>query len=106
MPDVADRAAAAGGTALAGALWRARPAGFRDYVHRRRYDFGRGSAAAWSFIALARGDRGLPDAKSWRELEAYLKGAGAPEAQLAAARSVWRSFTAHRSRAARDGGFR
>ncbi|WP_129794292.1 hypothetical protein [Sphingosinicella sp. CPCC 101087] len=80
-------------------------ASFREYVDARKYDFGRGSAAAWNFIALARGDRNLPDARSWRELEAYLQTAGLPEAQVAAARSVWRSFTAYRSRVRRQDPF-
>jgi hypothetical protein len=81
-------------------------ASFREYVDGRKYDFGRGSAAAWNFIALARGDRHLPDARSWRELEAYLEAAGLPDAQVAAARSVWRSFTAYRSRVRRQDPFR
>ena len=99
MPDLAERLPAdPGGMVLAR---RGPTAGFRDYVDARKYDFGRGSAAAWSFIAHARGDSGLPDAKSWRELESYLRQSGSPDDRVAAARSVWRSFTAHRSRVRR-----
>ena len=100
MPDLSDPCRPAAGAAAFG-LWPPAPAGFRQYVDARKYDFGRGSAAAWKFIAAARGDGGLPDARSWRELETYLRSVGSPDEQLAAARSVWRSFTAHRSRVRR-----
>ena len=74
-------------------------ASFRDYVLARKYDYGRGSAGAWRFIAEARGDRDFPDARNWRELQAYLERRGASADLVKAARSVWRSFTVHRSRA-------
>jgi len=100
MHSLVDRGGGRGTGAFA--HWNGAPASFRDYVDARKYDFGRGSAAAWSFIAVARGDRSLPDVKSWRELEAYLRSVGSPDDRVAAARSVWRSFTAHRSRARRQ----
>ena len=71
---------------------------FRDYVMTRKYDFGRGSRDGWRFIAFARGARDFPDARSWRELEAYVERRGLAEEFANPARSVWRSFTAYRSR--------
>lgn len=86
----------------AAATWpvpTARTAGsFRDYVLARPYDYGRGSPGAWRFIAELRGERDLPDARSWAELRAYLEARQASGETLRAARSVWRSFTARRSR--------
>ena len=69
----------------------------------RRYDYGRGSPAAWAFIACARGDRNFPDAASWRELEQYLVRVGAATELIVGAKSVWRSFTALRSRLRAEG---
>ena len=74
------------------------PISFRDYVLGRKYDFGRGSTASWAFIAFARGDPDFPDIASASELYSYLGGAGASEAMAAAARTVWGSYTALRSR--------
>jgi len=71
---------------------------FRDYVLHRKYDYGRGSAASWSFIAFARGDRRFRDVGSSRELLAYLKEAGASEELVLGARAAWNSFTVYRSR--------
>ena len=76
---------------------------FRHYVETRKYDFGRGTRAAWAFIAAARGDPHFPDARSWRELRRYLEASGANDAKLAAARAVWSSYGAWRSRARRSG---
>ena len=74
---------------------------FHNYVLTRKYDFGRGSAAVWSFIAFARGDAGFPDARSWRELRAYLVAVGVDPQSIEAARTAWRSFKALRSRSRR-----
>lgn len=79
---------------------------FRDYVLTRKYDFGRGSDAAWRFIALARGDRALPDIADRQELDAYLARTGLMGEMRVGAYSTWRSYTAYRSRmrgAARGG---
>lgn len=70
---------------------------FRDYLLARKYDFGRGSEAAWRFIALARGDSGLPDIGDRRELEKYLARNDFSGEIRAGAHSAWRSFTAYRS---------
>ena len=71
---------------------------FRDYVLARKYDFGRGSAATWAFIAYARGDRTFPEIATQRELDDYLARAGVSGELATAARSVWSSFTSYRSR--------
>lgn len=78
------------------------PLSFRAYVMVRKYDFGRGSSAAWRFIAFARGAADFPDAASWRELEAYLERAGRTGEYIGPARTVWNSFTAFRSRTNRS----
>ena len=74
---------------------------FREYLEARRYDYGRGSAAAWAFIAFARGDRELPDVRAWRELNEYLVDVAARLELIDGARTAWRSFNAHRSHARR-----
>lgn len=75
---------------------------FRGYVLTRKYDFGRGTASAWSFIAFARGDPGFPDAQSWRELHTYLIRNGVDPHLIEAARTAWRSFKALQSRFRRE----
>lgn len=77
------------------------PLSFRDYVLGRKYDFGRGSAASWTFIAFARGDANFPEIATGPELQAYLAQAEVPSGLAAAATSVWRSYTALRSRKGR-----
>ncbi len=72
---------------------------FTDYVKTRRYDFGRGTRAAWQFIAFARGDAAFPEPGGWRDIEDYLRRLGSDEYLIQGARSVWRSYTARRSRA-------
>ena len=75
------------------------PVSFRDYVLGRKYDFGRGSTASWAFIAFARGDPNFPDIASSSELKDYLRRVGASRRQrAAAAKTVWGSYTALRSR--------
>lgn len=74
------------------------PVSFRDYVLGRKYDFGRGSAASWGFIAFARGDADFPEIATAAELQAYLERTGVPDAMAAAAKGVWRSYGALRSR--------
>lgn len=74
-------------------------ASFADYVGNRRYDFGRGTSAAWLFIAFARGDAQFANPASWRELEQYLTSVDADPSLVKGARSVWRSYVACRSRA-------
>ena len=71
--------------------------GFRAYVATRKYDYGRGSAAAWRFISQARGDPAFPEIESWAELRAYLQSSGASGEIVLGARSAWRSFVARRS---------
>ena len=71
---------------------------FREYLKLRKYDHGRGSVEAWKFIALARGDSGLPEIECWRDLENYLEANREDPELIRAALSVWRSFTAYRSR--------
>ena len=73
------------------------PVSFRDYVDGRRYDFGRGRAASWAFIAHARGDAAFPDVRSWAELRRHLEDAKAEPELVRGAQSVWRSFIAYRS---------
>lgn len=66
--------------------------GFHEYLKRRRYDFGRSSAAGWAFIARALGDPNLPDATAWAELRDYLQAQGEPPQALEAARTVWKTY--------------
>lgn len=49
---------------------------FLNYIHTRRYNFGRGAESSWTFIAAARGDPNFPDTRSWRDLRDYLVAAG------------------------------
>ena len=74
------------------------PVSFRDYVLGRKYDYGRGSTASWAFIAFARGDPKFPDIASSAELKDYLRRVDAHETAGAAAKTVWGSYTALRSR--------
>ena len=76
--------------------------GFRAYIATRKYDYGRGSAAAWRFISQARGDPAFPEIESWPELAAYLHSNGASGEIVLGARSAWRSFIARRSHARRS----
>jgi len=68
---------------------------FRAYVLGRTYDYGRGRADSWAFIAFARGDEEFPEIASLTELRRYVGDARAE--LLEGATSVWRSFVAHRS---------
>lgn len=64
---------------------------FLNYIHTRRYNFGRGAESRWAFIAAARGDPDFPDTRSWRALRDYLVEAGM-EDMLDAAGVVWRTY--------------
>ena len=64
---------------------------FLNYIHTRRYNFGRGAESSWTFIAAARGDPDFPDTRSWRELRHYLVEAGMDD-MLNAAGVVWRTY--------------
>ena len=64
---------------------------FLNYIHTRRYNFGRGAESSWAFIAAARGDPDFPDPRSWRALKDYLVEAGM-ENMLDAAGVVWRTY--------------
>lgn len=64
---------------------------FLNYIHTRRYNFGRGAQSSWAFIAAARGDPEFPDTGSWDELRDYLVQRGMGD-MLVAARVVWRTY--------------
>lgn len=64
---------------------------FLNYIHTRRYNFGRGARSSWTFIAAARGDPNFPDTSSWPELRDYLVAAGM-EDMLDPAGVVWRTY--------------
>ena len=64
---------------------------FLNYIHTRRYNFGRGAESSWAFIAAARGDPEFPDTRSWRELRDYLVEAGMDD-MLDPAGVVWRTY--------------
>lgn len=74
------------------------PVSFRDYVLGRKYGYGRGSTASWAFIAFARGDPKFPEIASSAELKDYVGRVGAGQGMAAAAKTVWGSYTAIRSR--------
>ena len=65
---------------------------FREYILGRRYNFGRGTDAAWEFLALAIGRDDLLDSGSLSQLEARLGADGAPGRLIQGARSAWRSY--------------
>lgn len=81
-------------------------ASFSAYVEHRRYDYGRGTPEAWRFIAFARGTEGFPDPTCWRDLQVYLESIDADASLVKAAKSVWKSYTAGRSRADQAAGLR
>jgi hypothetical protein len=64
---------------------------FLNYIHTRRYNFGRGAESSWAFIAAARGDPDFPDTRSWPELRDYLVEAGMDD-MLDSASVVWRTY--------------
>jgi hypothetical protein len=64
---------------------------FLNYIHTRRYNFGRGAQSSWKFIAAARGDPNFPNIGSWPELRDYLVEAGM-EDMVDAAGVVWRTY--------------
>ena len=64
---------------------------FLNYIHTRRYNFGRGAETSWTFIAAARGDPNFPDTRSWRDLRDYLVAAGMDD-MLDSAGVVWRTY--------------
>ncbi|HLL32185.1 MAG TPA: hypothetical protein VK403_14440 [Allosphingosinicella sp.] len=64
---------------------------FLNYIHTRRYNFGRGAESSWAFIAAARGDPDFPDTRSWRELRDYLVESDMDD-MLDAASVVWRTY--------------
>jgi hypothetical protein len=64
----------------------------RAYLCGRRYRSGRGRADAWAFLAEAVGDASFPNARSWRELLAYLDGTGRDAETVEAAKVLWRSY--------------
>jgi hypothetical protein len=64
----------------------------REYLRGRRYRSGRGRADAWAFLAEAVGDASFPNARSWRELLAYLEGTGRDTDTVEAAKVLWRSY--------------
>lgn len=66
---------------------------FIDYVHHRRIS----DSPAGDFTRDARRDEDMPDAKTWRELETYLRSKRASEPAINAAKSVWKSYLSARN---------
>lgn len=63
---------------------------FRDYVRGRR----KTDTPAGDFVADLKSDSKFPDAKSWNDVENYLRSHGACEAAVNAGKSVWRGYRA------------
>jgi len=61
---------------------------FRDYIARRRIE----GRPPGRFAVDAQEDRDLPDAKTWKELEAYLIGKGAKREVLEEAAETWKDY--------------
>jgi hypothetical protein len=74
-----------------------RPVSFRQYIHTRRYDYGRGGKSRWPFLIHALGDPNLPDAHCWAELRDHLTRSGCGAEMLKAGKIVWRSYIANLS---------
>ena len=70
---------------------------FKTYIAQRRIT----DTPAGDFVADARSDRRLPDAQTWQELETYLHSRLKGYMVIAAARTVWTSFTAWKRAQAR-----
>lgn len=66
---------------------------FRQYLKDRKVT----DTAAGDFVADAKADRTMPDAKSWSELESYLVRRSAIPDAIAAAKVVWRGYLAKRN---------
>jgi hypothetical protein len=66
--------------------------GFKAFLQSRRWsdELGR------KFLITLWGDNQLPDARSWQELEAYLKGHNAPGERIEAAEYVWQLYVGKR----------
>lgn len=64
--------------------------GFREFIQRRRITDSRQG----DFVACAKMDPSLPDARSWDELEGYLDEhhSSNPEAMFCAAKLVWQQY--------------
>ena len=62
---------------------------FRDYLLSRQW-----SGIESDFVDDAQDDTGLPDAKSWEELEDYLKDKHAVPGALEAAEYIWKLYVA------------
>jgi hypothetical protein len=67
---------------------------FLEYVKARRVT----DNPAGDFVADARTDRRMPDAKSWDHLHTYLVTRGAIPDAIKAAKVVWRGYQAKLSR--------
>lgn len=79
---------------------------FRNYVLTRRYDFGRSTLQSWEFITRARGDDGLMNVSSWKELEEALRHEDGSDRLLCGAKATWKAYL-HRKRSYVGlGGFR
>lgn len=63
---------------------------FREYVAQRRMT----RTPSGDFVGDAKQDPGLPDAKTWTELETYLRTKGAIPDAMAAAKAVWQGYLA------------
>lgn len=66
---------------------------FISYIHQRRIS----NSPAGDFTKDARRDDNMPDARTWRELETYLRSKRASEPAIDAAKSVWKSFVSARN---------
>lgn len=64
--------------------------GFREYIHKRRIT----NSRQGDFVASAKYDPNLPDARNWKELEAYLyeNYILSSEAMFSAAKLVWQQY--------------
>ena len=67
---------------------------FKNYVAKRRVT----DTPAGDFVSDAKRDGQMPDARTWPELDAYLRSRGAHQEAINAARSVWRAYLAAQKR--------
>lgn len=66
---------------------------FREDIRGRRIT----DTPAGDFVSDAKGDKSFPDAKTWREVESYLRLKGAVPEAISAGKEVWKAFEARRN---------